>query len=74
AKTGSDSNNKIAVTKTDHTNNGTRFQVIPRARMLQIVTIKLIAPAMLLRPAMCREKIPKSTEGPECMVIPLSGG
>jgi hypothetical protein len=52
ANTGRDNNNRIAVTKTDQTNNGTRFHVIPRARILQIVTIKLIAPAILLIPAM----------------------
>src|SRR5688572_16377023 len=74
AKTGKDNNNKIAVTKTDHTNNGTRFQVIPRARILQIVTMKLMAPAILLIPAIWSEKIPKSTDGPECIVIPLRGG
>jgi len=32
--------------------------------MLKIVTIKLIAPAIELIPAMCNEKIPKSTDGP----------
>jgi hypothetical protein len=66
AKTGSDNNSKIAVIKIDLTNSGKRFQVKPRARMLQIVTMKLIAPAILLIPAMCKLKIPKSTAGPEC--------
>jgi hypothetical protein len=36
--------------------------------------MKLIAPAMLLIPAICKEKIPKSTDGPECIIMPLNGG
>jgi hypothetical protein len=74
ANTGKDNSSKIAVTNTDQTNKGKRFQVIPRARILTIVAIKLIAPAMLLIPAICKEKIPKSTDGPECIVMPLNGG
>jgi hypothetical protein len=42
--------------------------------MLIIVTIKLIAPAILLTPAIWSAKIPRSTPGPECAVIPLNGG
>jgi len=42
--------------------------------MLKIVTIKLIAPKIEDIPAKCRLKIPKSTAGPECASIPLSGG
>jgi hypothetical protein len=51
ANTGNDSNSKIAVTKTAQQNNGKRAIVIPRARMLIIVTIKLIAPAIEEAPA-----------------------
>jgi hypothetical protein len=33
--------------------------------MFTMVTIKLIAPAIELIPAICSEKIPRSTAGPE---------
>ena len=65
AKTGSDSNNKIAVIKIDHTNKGSRRIDIPRARILYIVTMKLIAPAIDETPARCKEKIDISTAAPE---------
>jgi hypothetical protein len=39
---------------------------MPLARILSIVTIKLIAPAIEEAPARCKAKIPKSTAGPEC--------
>jgi hypothetical protein len=55
AKTGSDNNNKKAVIKTAQTNKGVRLAVIPGARMLLIVTIKLIAPKIELTPAKCNE-------------------
>lgn len=51
AKTGSDSSNKIAVTKIDHTNNGILCIEIPGARMLRMVVIKLAAPRIDLAPA-----------------------
>jgi hypothetical protein len=66
ANTGSDSNNKIAVIKIDHTNKGSRRIDIPRARILYMVTIKLIAPAIDETPARCKEKIDISTAAPEC--------
>ena len=65
AKTGSDNNNKIAVIKTDQTNNGKRQNVNPCARILIMVTKKLIAPMIDEAPDKCRLKIAKSTEGPE---------
>jgi hypothetical protein len=65
AKTGNESNNRNAVMKTDQTNNGVRWAVIPGARMLIIVTIKFIAPKIDETPAKCRLKIAKSTEAPE---------
>jgi hypothetical protein len=65
AKTGKDNNNKIAVIKIDQTNRGSRRIDIPRARILYIVTMKLIAPAMDETPARCKEKIEISTEAPE---------
>lgn len=62
AKTGRESNNKKAVIRSDQTNNLNRSQVIPGARMLIIVVIKLIAPIIELIPAMCKLKIAKSTD------------
>jgi len=66
ANTGNDNNNKIAVIKTDHTNKGILWKVIPGQRILQIVVIKLAAPKIEEIPAKCKLKIAKSTEPPEC--------
>jgi len=65
ASTGKDNKSKKAVINTDQTNNGVRFAVIPGARILLIVTIKLIAPKIEDTPAKCREKMAQSTEPPE---------
>jgi len=62
AKTGSDNRSNTAVTRTDQTNSGTRFHLIPGHLILIIVTIKFIAPAMDETPAKCKLKIAKSTE------------
>jgi hypothetical protein len=64
AKTGKDSNNKIAVITTDQTNKGIRSKVIPSDRMLITVVIKFTAPKIEEIPAKCKEKIAKSTEAP----------
>jgi hypothetical protein len=74
ARTGKLNNNKNAVITTDQTKSGSRFINIPRQRILKIVTIKLIAPAIEDAPAKCRAKIPASTEAPECAKTPLNGG
>ncbi len=74
AKTGKLSSNKNAVIKIDQTNNGNLFISMPRQRMLKIVTIKLIAPAIEETPAKCNENIPASTDAPECAKTPLKGG
>ena len=74
AKTGKLNNNKKAVIKTDQTNNGNLFINIPRHRILKIVTIKLIAPAIEETPAKCNAKIPASIDAPECANTPLNGG
>jgi hypothetical protein len=55
ASTGRDNNNKKAVIYTAQTNRGVRFAVIPGARMLVIVTIKLTAPRIEETPAKCNE-------------------
>jgi len=74
AKTGNDNKSKTAVTRTDHTNRGTLFHLIPGHLMFIIVTIKLIAPAIDETPAKCKLKIAKSTEYPECASPELNGG
>jgi len=74
ASTGNDSNNKNAVTHTVQTNKGKRLKLIPLHRMLYIVTMKLIAPAIEEIPARCKEKIAQYTEAPECANTPLKGG
>jgi len=55
ARTGNDSNNKKAVIYTAQTNNGVRLADKPGARILVIVTIKLIAPNIDEIPAKCNE-------------------
>jgi hypothetical protein len=74
ASTGKESNKRNAVIRILQTNSGITYNGIPNARILKIVTIKLIAPKMEDIPARCRLKIPKSTAGPECASLPLSGG
>jgi len=65
ANTGKEITNKNAVINTDQTNKGNLCINIPGARILNIVTIKLIAPKIDAAPAMCKLKIARSTEGPE---------
>jgi hypothetical protein len=74
AKTGKDNNNKKAVIKTAQTNNGVLLEVIPGHLIFIIVTIKLIAPKIEETPAICKLKIAKSTEAPECPCILDKGG
>jgi len=66
ARTGKESNNKIAVSKTDHTNRGITSIVIPSPFMLVMVVMKLADPKILETPARCREKIARSTALPGC--------
>jgi len=47
---------------------------IPGLRILKMVTIKLIAPKIDDAPAICKLKIAKSTEGPECACPEDKGG
>jgi|TARA_B110000444_G_scaffold260226_1_gene306428 hypothetical protein len=55
ANTGKESNKRNAVINTAQTNKGVLFAVIPGARILVIVTIKLIAPKIDEIPAKCKE-------------------
>jgi hypothetical protein len=64
AKTGSESKSKNAVINTLQGNKGILYKYIPPVRIFKMVTIKLIAPAILLIPAMCNEKIARSTAAP----------
>jgi hypothetical protein len=74
AKTGNDSNNKIAVTNIAHTNKGNLCIDIPFVLIFNTVLMKFIAPSNELTPARCKLKIAKSTEPPECDWIPAKGG
>lgn len=74
ASTGRESSNKMVVTSTDHENKGARSNWIPRPRKFPNVLIKFTAPSNDETPARCKEKIAKSTEGPECAMFLLSGG
>ena len=57
ARTGSDSRSKNTVTKIDQTKSGILCKVMPGARMLKMVVMKLIAPRMDEIPATCSAKI-----------------
>jgi len=74
AKTGKDSNNKIAVIKTDHTNKGIESRVIEEDRIFIIVVMKLMAPRIEEIPAKWRLKIAKSTAKPAWNKFPAKGG
>jgi len=74
AKTGNESKSKNAVINTDHTKRGILCMKSPGARILKIVTMKLIAPKIELVPERWKLKIAKSTEGPECAWSADNGG
>ena len=65
ARTGRVNSRRRTVMIVVHTNKGIRSNRIPFQRMLIIVVIKLIAPKIEEIPAKCKEKIAKSTDGPE---------
>ena len=73
ANTGSDSSRRNVVTRIDHTNSGILWIVMPGARMLKIVVMKLIAPRIEEAPARCIDRIAKSIAGPGEPVV-ASGG
>ena len=64
ARTGTTSNSKNVVTRIDHTNSGILCSVMPGARMLKIVVMKLMAPRIEDAPARCSERIAMSTAMP----------
>ncbi len=64
ASTGSESKSKKAVTRIDHTKSGILCSVMPGARILKMVVMKLIAPRIEEMPAKWIERIAKSMAGP----------
>ena len=74
ARTGRDSNRRIIVSKIAHTNNGIRSSCIPLERIFMVVVIKLIDLMIDEAPAICREKIARSTDGPLCAIFLDKGG
>jgi N-glycosylase/DNA lyase len=74
AKTGKESNSKIAVINTAQANKGTVSSPIPKERRLPRVLIKLTAPKREDTPAKCKEKIAKSTDAPAWAILLLRGG
>ena len=74
ASTGRERRSKMVVISTDQPNNGVRSNWIPNLRKLPNVLMKLTAPKRDETPAKWREKIAKSTEGPEWAIFILSGG
>jgi len=74
ANTGSDKRRRMAVRKTDQTNNGVRSHDIPAVRILIIVVMKFTAPRIDLAPAKWRLKIERSTEAPEWAITLERGG
>jgi len=74
ARTGNERRSKITVNRTAQTNRGIRSKRIPFHRMLRTVVIKLIAPKIDEAPARWREKIARSTDGPEWAKFLAKGG
>ena len=64
ASTGSDSSSRKAVTRIDHTKSGILCMVMPGARMLKIVVMKLMEPRMEDAPARWSARMAKSIAGP----------
>ena len=73
ASTGTASSSRKAVTSMDHTNNGILCSVMPGARMLKMVVMKLAAPMMEEAPAKCSENSAKSIDGLEWNWLSDSG-
>ena len=74
ASTGRERSSKIAVTKTDHTNNGVLSKDMRGVRMLAIVLMKLMAPRIDETPAKCRLKMVISTALWEWNLMEARGG
>ena len=64
ARTGSDKSSRNTVTRIDHTNSGILCRVMPGARMLKMVVMKLMAPRIDEAPARWIDRMTKSIDGP----------
>jgi hypothetical protein len=64
ASTGIDSSSRNAVTSIAQMNSGILCSVMPGARMLKIVVMKLMAPRIDEAPARWIDRMAKSTAGP----------
>src|ERR1039457_5941628 len=64
ASTGSDRRSRKAVTRIDHTKSGILCSVMPGARMLKMVVMKLMAPRIEEAPARWIDRMAKSHAGP----------
>ncbi len=73
ARTGSDSSSRNTVTRIDHTNSGMRCRVMPGARMLKMVVMKLIAPRIELAPARWIDRMAQSIAGPVWPMVDSGG-
>jgi len=73
ARTGSERRRRKAVTKTDHTNSGSRSNDIPGVRIFITVVINFMEARMEDAPARWREKIARSTD-PPAWANPLERG
>ena len=73
ASTGSDRSSRNAVTRIDQTKSGILCSVMPGARMLKIVVMKLMAPRIDEAPARWIERMAKSIAGPGCPEVENGG-
>jgi len=73
ARTGRESKRRIAVSRTLQTKRGITSNVKPSPRIFIMVVMKLTEPRILLTPAMCREKILRSTAPPGCPTTDKGG-
>ena len=74
ASTGIASNSRNAVTSIAQTNSGILCSVMPGARMLKMVVMKLMAPSSELAPARCSANSVQSMPMPGSKVVFESGG
>lgn len=74
ASTGRESSRRMAVIKTAQTNRGIFIIIITFLRIFITVVIKLIAPKIEDAPAIWREKIARSTDGPLWAILADKGG
>src|SRR5690349_19874007 len=74
ARTGSDRSSRKAVTRTDQANRGMRCRVMPGARMLKMVVMKLMAPRIDEAPARWKDRMTRSMAGPGEPVLDDMGG